>query len=418
MKEKEKMNMKKRIVSVLLCCVLTAAVTGGCGSDKKAEAAENPAGEDGLATEDVTLKVWESSGVAQEFIEQAGAAFTEEHPNITIEYENVELGDANGQIALDGPAGVGADCFAIPNNVIGNLVAGGHITEITDAETLKANIPQSGIDAVTYDGKCYGYPFSADTYALFYNKDLIEEAPKTWEDVEKFCASYNGSGKYGMIFNVASGYYSVMFNGLNGNKLFGPDGTDATDTYMNNKDAVEGMKYFQSFRKYLDVPAADISDDSVCLAAFTEGKAAMYVTGAWNISNCEDAGLNFGVTTLPALPGENHPCPSFSNARTMVVSAYTEHPAEAEAFAKFLVTPEMQKLRYEITGEVPAGDIEVDSEYVNGLIEQLQYAYPAPSIPEAQDWYETMDSACANIWDGAEVQKELDAVNDRIAVKK
>ena len=66
--------MKKRIVSVLLCCVLTAAVTGGCGSDKKAEAAENPAGEDGLATEDVTLKVWESSGVAQEFIEQAGAA--------------------------------------------------------------------------------------------------------------------------------------------------------------------------------------------------------------------------------------------------------------------------------------------------------------------------------------------------------
>ncbi len=100
------------------------------------------------------------------------------------------------------------------------------------------------------------------------------------------------------------------------------------------------------------------------------------------------------------------------------MSAYTEHPAEAEAFAKFLVTPEMQKLRYEITGEVPAGDIEVDSEYVNGLIEQLQYAYPAPSIPEAQDWYETMDSACANIWDGAEVQKELDAVNDRIAVKK
>ena len=76
-------------------------------------------------------------------------------------------------------------------------------------------------------------------------KNLIEEAPKTWEDVEKFCATFNGSGKYGMIFNVASGYYSVMFNGLNGNKLFGPDGTDATDTYMNNKDAVEGMKYFQ-----------------------------------------------------------------------------------------------------------------------------------------------------------------------------
>ena len=374
--------MKKKIVSILLCCTIAATMAAGCGGGKKeTKEASASTGENGLTTEDITLKVWESSGVAQEFIEQAGAAFTEEHPNITIEFENVELADANGQIALDGPAGVGADCFAIPNNVIGNLVAGGHITEITDSETLEANIPQSGIDAVTYDGKYYGYPFSADTYALFYNKDLVKEVPKTWEDVEKFCDSYNGSGKYGMIFNVAPGYYSVMFNGLNGNKLFGPEGTDAEDTYMNNADAVEGMKYFQSFRKYLDVPAADISDDSVCLAAFTEGKAAMYVTGAWNIANSEDAGLNFGVTTLPALPGEDHPCPSFSNARTMVVSAYTEYPAEAEAFAKFLVTPKMQELRYEITGEVPAGDIEVDSEYVNGLIDQLQYAYPAPSMP-------------------------------------
>ena len=411
--------MKKKIVSVLLCCAIVATMAAGCGGEKKdAVDTAASAGDDGLTTEDVTLKVWESSGVAQEFIEQAGEKFTEEHPNITIEFENVELGDANGQIALDGPAGVGADCFAIPNNVIGNLVAGGHITKITDSEILETNIPQSGLDAVTYDGKYYGYPFSADTYALFYNKDLVKEVPKTWEDLEKFCYMFNGSGKYGMIFNVASGYYSVMFNGLNENKLFGPDGTDASDTYMNNKDAVEGMKYFQSFRKYLDVPAADISDDSVCLAAFTEGKAAMYVTGAWNISNCEDAGLNFGVTTLPALPGEDHPCPSFSNARTMVVSAYTEHPAEAEAFAKFLVTPEMQELRYEITGEVPAGDIEVESEYVNGLIEQLTFAYPAPSIPEAQDWYETMDSACANIWDGADIQNELDAVNNRIAVKE
>lgn len=408
--------MRKKIISMLLCCGLVLTTVAGCKGQEPADT-DTAISEDGLTTEDITLKVWESSGVAQEFIEQAADAFTEEHPNITIEYENVELADANGQIALDGPAGVGADCFAIPNNVIGNLVSGGHILEVTDENCLKENIPQSGVDAVTYDGKLYGYPFSADTYALFYNKDLVEEVPKTWEEVEEFCESFNGDGKYGIIFNVASGYYSVMFNGKNGNKLFGPDGTDASDTYMSNEDAVEGMEYFQSFRKYLDVPAADISDDSICLAAFTEGNAAMYVTGAWNIYNCEEAGLNFGVTTLPALPGEDHPCASLSNARTMVVSAYTEHPAEAEAFAAFLITPEMQKLRCDITGEIPAGEVEVESEYVNGLIKQLEYAYPAPSIPEAQDWYETMDSACANIWDGADVQNELNAVNDRIAVK-
>ncbi|MEE3480979.1 MAG: extracellular solute-binding protein [Lachnospiraceae bacterium] len=418
--------MKKKVISGLLTICLAATTLAGCGSngdsngtsaDEAAADTAVSAGEDGLTTDDITLKVWESSGVAQQFIEQAGEAFTKQHPNIKIEYENVELADSNGRIAMDGPAGVGADAFACPNNTIGNLVAGGHILPVTNEADVKDNVSASGVKAVTYDGKLYGYPFSSDTFALFYNKDLVADPPKTWEDVEKFCETFNQPGKYGLIFNPGSAYYSVMFNGKNGNQLFGPDGTDASDTYMETQDAIDGMTYFQSFRKYLDVPAADISDDSICLAAFTEGKAAMYVTGAWNIQSCLDAGINLGVTTLPSLPGEDHPCMAFSNARTMVVSAYSEHPAEAEAFAKFLVTPEMQKLRVDITGEVPSAEIDVDSEYVKGLSAQLDYAYPAPSIPEANDWWTVMDSACANIWDGADVTTELNAVNDRIASK-
>lgn len=417
-REKENEKMKKRVVSMLLCCALVGTLAAGCGAKKEeAGAADSAGGEAGITSEDVTLKVWESSGVSQEFIEQAGEAFTKEYPNITISYENVELADTNKQIALDGPAGVGADCFAIPSNQIGGLVSAGHILAVEDPKDVTDNVTESNVGAVTYQDTIYGYPFSSDTYALFYNKDLIPEAPKTWEEVEKFCDTFNAPGKYGMMFNASSGYYSVMFNGMNGNKLFGEDGTDAGNTYMNTPDAVKGMEYFQSFRKYLDVPAADIADDVVCLAAFTEGKAAMYVTGAWNIATCVDAGLNFGVTTLPALPGEDHPSPSLSNARTMAVSAYTEHPAEAQAFAKFLVTPEMQKLRCDITGEVPAADVEVESEYVNSLIAQLAYSYPTPSIPEADTWYEVMDRACANIWDGADVQTELDSVNERVAAK-
>lgn len=409
--------MRRRIVGILLGCTLMGTLLSGCSSSSKKVAPEAQAGTGELTTEDVTLKVWESSGVAQTFIEKAGEEFNKKYPNIKIEYANVELGDANGQIALDGPAGVGADCFAIPSNQIGGLVSAGHILEVENAKDVTDNVTESSAAAVTYNGKIYGYPFSSDTYALFYNKDLVKDVPKTWEDVEAFCKDFNAPGKYGMMFNVSSGYYSVMFNGKNDNRLFGKDGTDATNTYMNSEDAIEGMKYFQSFRKYLDVPASDIKDDSVCLAAFTEGKAAMYVTGAWNISTCVDAGLNFGVTTLPALPGEDHPCTSLSNSRTMAVSAYTTHPAEAQAFAKFLVTPEMQKLRCDVTGEVPAADVEVDSEYVNGLVAQLKYSYPTPSIPEADQWYEVMDRACANIWDGADVKKELDAVDERTAVK-
>ena len=56
-----------------------------------------------------------------------------------------------------------------------------------DEEDVVGKVAASCEAAVTYDGKIYGYPVSDETYALFYNKDLIEEAPTTWEEVEAVC---------------------------------------------------------------------------------------------------------------------------------------------------------------------------------------------------------------------------------------
>lgn len=431
----ERYSMKKRgIVSVLLVTTMVATLLTGCGSKNEGNnkntnvtttdttqstETDDTADNGGLTTDNITLKVWESSGQTEDFIKQAGEAFTALYPNITIEYENVELGDANTQIALDGPGGVGADVFATPSNTIGGLVSGGHILPVEDESDIVGKVAASCESAVNYDGKYYGYPVADETYALFYNKDLISEdsVPTTWEEVEKFCQEFNSAGKYGIIWNVSDAYYSPMFTGKSGNKLFGELGTDNTNTYMNTAEAVEGMTYFQSFREYLNVPAADIADNSVCLAAFTSGNAAMYITGPWNVASCEEAGMNFGVTTLPALPGDDHPAASFSGARTMQVSAYTDYPAEAQAFAKFLISDEMQQLRYELTGAIPSTSITVESEYITGFQKQLEYAYPMPSIPEIDNFWDPMISACSNIWDGADVQTELESCNTAILTK-
>lgn len=422
--------MKFKLVNALLCTMMVGTLFVGCRSNSNdsstTEATNITTAENSnsntkteLTTDDITLKVWESSGQTEDFIKQAGEAFTKLYPNITIEYENVEVGDANTQIALDGPGGVGADVFATPSNTIGGLVAGGHILPVENESDVKGKVAASCEKAVTYNNKVYGYPVSDETYALFYNKDLVkeEEVPSTWEDMSKFCESFNSAGKYGIIWNVADAYYSPIFTGKNGNRLFGETGTDSTSSYMNTEDAVEGMKVFQAFRKYLNVPAADISDNSVCLAAFTSGNAAMYITGPWNVASCEDEGLNFGVTTIPALPGDSTPATSFSGARTMQVSAYTDYPAEAHEFAKFLLSEEMQKLRYDLTGAIPSVDIDVDSEYIKGFQKQLEYAYPMPSIAEVDNFWEPMKSACSNIWDGADVKAELDSCNSAILAK-
>ena len=90
----------KKILTMAM--VLVAAVFSFTACSKKAN--------DGK----ITRTVWESTNGPDEFIKKAGEIYTQSHPNITIKYVNVELGDAVGQIALDGPAGKGADILPLP----------------------------------------------------------------------------------------------------------------------------------------------------------------------------------------------------------------------------------------------------------------------------------------------------------------
>ena len=121
--------MNKKIIaavlagSVLLSCTYAA---------KKTKATKSKKGK-------VTLTVWESTNGPDEFIRKAGQAYTKTHPNVTIKYVNVELGDAVTQIALDGPAGVGPDLFAAPHDRLGSLVSGGHVLPTANANAIKSS---------------------------------------------------------------------------------------------------------------------------------------------------------------------------------------------------------------------------------------------------------------------------------------
>lgn len=394
--------MKKTLIPVMFA-LIPALLLSSCGGKKE--------------TKVVNLKVWESDKGPDKFIQEAGAAYTKANPNVTVEYVHVELGDAAGQIALDGPAGVGPDLFAAPHDKLGELVNSGHVAPTVNPDKVKKQVLGACSQALTYEGKMYGYPVSAETYALFYNKDLIAEkdVPKTWEDLEKWTKEFNAAnpGKYGFIMDVGNSYYTILFTTSSGNRLFGPSGTDTTSTNINSDASIKGMEFFQSLRSTLDVPAADVTT-SMADAAFSSGKAAMHITGPWNIKPFVDAGINFGVAALPALPGDTKPCASFSGTRAMFVSAYSENVEEASKFAEFLLTDEMQQLRFALTGAMPSINTKVDSPYIPGFLEQLDYAFPMPSIPQMGSFWEAMGNASKNIWDGADVKKELDAANKSI----
>lgn len=366
------------------------------------------------AQEEITLKVWESVGGPDEWIMQAGEKFTELHPNIKVEFVNVELTDTTPQIALDGPSGLGPDLFAAPHDSLGELITGGHILPTVNVAENEAKILESTKLALTYDGVMYGYPTSAETYALYYNKALIDTVPTTFEELKTWVAEFNEANpdKYGFVMDVSNAYYTILFMSANGNRLFGPTGADTSSSYLATEDAIAGMTVFQGLREVVPFAAADLTT-ATADGAFSAGTAAMHISGPWNVAPFTEAGIDFGVAPLPALD-ESGPAASFSGTRGMFVSAYSEHPQEAAMFAEFLITEEMQALRYEITGALPAIPMEVESEISNGFIEQLDYAFPMPSVPQMAAFWESAGAASANIWDGADVTEELTLLDTAI----
>lgn len=361
----------------------------------------------------IVLRVSESLGATEDFIRAAGEAFTARYPHITIEFVNVEIGGAVGQIEVDGPLGIGPDVFVAPHDQMGALIAGGHILPAAPAvaDWVRNLVFESAAAAVTFDGLVYGFPIAMETYALFYNRDLIDTPPTTFEGVVEFSREFNAAnpGMHGFIMDIGA-YYSIIFTTADGNRLFGPYGTDRQNSNINSTASVRGMEFFQSLREILDVDAGDLTT-AFADASFIAGQAAMHMTGPWNIAPFTDYDINFGVTTLPSLPGQTTPPASFAGVRTVFVSAFTEHFEEASAFAQFLISPEIQQLRYQLTGAIPSTTVPTDNEHFPGFFRQLEYAFPMPSIPEMGAYWAAMNAASANIWNGMNIQEQLDMAN-------
>lgn len=390
----------KKIIAVLLAVMLVTTMV--YGADKKPKAKK------------ITLKVWESEGPEKDFMLWAATEFKKQYPEyskLTIVYEPVGSVDSRAKIELDGPAGVGADIFVAPHDHIGALVNGGHVLENTDP-AFRTSFVNAAVIAGTYKGKTYGYPLGIESIVLFYNKDLVKTPPKTWDEVVAFAKTFNNKAqnKFAIAWPVADAYYDYIFMGGFGAQLFGPNGNDRKQHNINSANAVTGLKYFQYLRKtILDVPSADVSAD-FCTSSFVEGKCAMLIAGPWKFSDFTKANVNFGVTTIPSFPGQTNPATTFSGVRLAFVSAYTNYPDEAAAFARFLTSKVALEKRFAMTKQIPPRkDITINDPLSNGVLQQAGFATPMPTIPQMGTYWSAMGAAFASIWDGSDVQTQLNA---------
>ena len=131
----------------------------------------------------------------------------------------------------------------------------------------------------------------------------------------------------------------------------------------------------------------------------------MIVNGPWFITKADASGVDYGIVPLPAFDNGSDTY-SLAGVRAMFVYSKSEHPAEADAFAKYLLSTDMQSLRTEITGTLPATNINI-SEKLDGFVDQLDFSYIMPNTAEMKRFWEFGEHITADIYGEKGISQEL-----------
>ena len=359
------------------------------------------------------------------YVEEAAKAFEKEN-GVKI---NIKTGDALGgldNLSLDNQSKKAPDVMMAPYDRVGGLGSDGQLAEVTlnkDSHTDKTTEA-----LVTNGGKVYGAPAVIETLVLYYNKDLVSEAPKTFGDLENLAkdSKYDFASEPGkttaFLADWTNFYYTYGLLSGNGGYVFGKDGTDPKDIGLNNQGSVDGIEYAKTW--YAKWPKG-LQDTKAAAnfiqTQFQEGKTAAIIDGPWKAQAFKDAKVNYGVATIPTLPnGKNYA--AFGGGKAWIIPSSTKNLEGAQKFVDFLVSTEQQKAFYDATNEIPANTEArayaegKKDELTTAVIEQFKNAQPMPNISQMSTVW---DPAKTMLFDAVSGKKDAKtAANDAVTLIK
>lgn len=361
-----------------------------------------------------TLKVWESQGPEFYWLEYVGQKFEEKY-GVKVKTEQVAMTETVRRLEQDGPVGAGADVIVLPHDNIGQGVISGVLMPnfLTGEKISNEYFEAAKLAATGADGQVYGFPLSIETYVMFYNKDLLPEGVKTFEELrewdKKVKFTNKEANKFAFVWELTNLYYGHAFLATNGGYLFGDNGTNKDDIGVNNEGAIKGIENMATLKDMSVENPSDITYDSM-MGLFREGKIAAILNGPWAVEGLTKAGVNFGMTKIPTLNGvELNP---FSGVRMLGVSTYTQYPQAAQLFAEFATSDEMLMKRYEMTKQIPPvkklteKDEIAKNPLVAPILEQSKHSTPMPSIPQMGLMWEPLSAALNDSYLGKATPKE------------
>ena len=313
--------MRRIAAAFALMTALTLVACGGGGDSKSST--QSAGGSSTTSHEPVTITLW--NGFTERelgVIKQAVADFHGSHPWITVKVVGGVNDDKIIAAIRGGNAPDVAQSFTADNTGL-FCSSGGWIDlkPYMDKSKIDAGMfPQAVQTYTEYQGKRCALPMLADTYGLYYNKDLFAKAgitapPKTMSeltaDAKKLTVRDGDSFKV-VGFDPAQGFYENA--PAHYGPLFGAAWVEGDNKSVISKQPgwVEFMNWqkglidfygFDKLRRW----QAGAGDEFSASNAFERGKLAMAIDGEYRTAfiKAEHPKLNYGTAPMPV--ADSHP---------------------------------------------------------------------------------------------------------------
>ena len=335
-----------------------------------------------------TLTVWTHFGENELVWLRDQAKTFEAKTKNKVNIVSVPFDDLTTKFLQSAPKGQGPDLIVTQaHDRIGQMAAAGVIEPMDKYVTSRTDLDKTAVQAMTYKGKLFGIPMFAESVALIYNKKLVPTAPTTWNALLSAAQSAQKSGNLGFVMPLDNAYLSYGFTSAYGGYVFKNTGgtLNTKDLGLGNAGAVKAAGFINDLRYKYNLIPEGITGDAV-KSAFTQGRAAMMISGPWEIDDIRKAGIDFGIAPFPTPPGASGKWSPFVGVQGTIMNAYSKNKAAAAQFAKSITTADAQISFNKAGGRIPvslAARTRLKSNpVVAGFSRTISAGTPMPNIPE------------------------------------
>ncbi len=346
----------------------------------------------------VKLTVWVSEAdksFANQVVEDFKAKNPDKNYNIVVDIQGEN--DVATRVLND--VENAADVYSCSNDQLSKLINGDALTRIAGdrlSRIAQANFEgamESATVTVKGEDGVYGFPYTDNTFFLYYNKAVLTETDvQSFDGILKKC-----SANKQFAFPMADGWYTTSF-------YFGKDlGYEVTyDDNLAEKGIVcdfdneTGVAVTNAMWNYVKTNGfkADANDSKIT-AGFNDGTIIAAVSGIWNKTTIEGyLGENFAAAKLPTYTlnkgtdkEEQVQLKAFAGYKLMGVNNYSKNKTDALDFAEFYTNRENQIKHFEARGFVPTDKEARLNEKVQkdacakAITHQLQFSKTQKGVP-------------------------------------